>query len=131
MIVDSSALIAIVFNERDATRYAAAIAGARTLRMAAANWLEAAIVVESRDGGALRQGFDDFVTEVGLDIVAFEHSHAAAARDAWRRFGKGRHPAKLNFGDCVAYGTAKAEGLPLLFKGDDFPLTDIEPALKD
>jgi ribonuclease VapC len=131
MIVDSSAVIAIIFDEPDGERYSEALAGAVAPRIPAPNWLEVAIAVGAREDGDLGRSFDAFLVRTGLEIAAFGQQHAEAAREGWRTFGKGRHPAKLNFGDCLAYGFAKAEGLPLLFKGNDFPLTDIDPALKD
>lgn len=99
--------------------------------MSAATWFEATIVVEGRGDAVAAGRFDDFMTRFGIEVIPFTPTHAARARQAWVRFGKGRHKAGLNFGDCMAYATAREEGLPLLFKGNDFPHTDIEPALKD
>ncbi len=131
MIVDASALLAIVLGEADARRYAAAITDAARPRISAATWFEAAIVVEGRGDPVALGHFDDFAARFGIEIAPFTAAQAALARQAWRRFGKGRHKAKLNFGDCMAYATAKETGAKLLFKGNDFPHTDIEPALKD
>ena len=130
MIIDTSALIAILRDEPDASAYAAAIEAAAHRRMSAANLLEAAIVIDgSRDPVASRR-FDDLVTEAQLVIEAVTEAHARIARDAYRDFGRGSgHPARLNFGDCFAYALARATGEPLLFKGDDFSHTDITPAL--
>lgn len=131
MILDSSALLAILLAEPDAARYAAKISVTADVRMPGPTWVEAALVIESRADAVLTERFDSYLTEMGIRIMPFEPRHAVAARLAWSRYGRGRHPEKLNFGDCMAYGFAKAEGLPLLFKGGDFPLTDIDPALKD
>jgi ribonuclease VapC len=132
MIVDTSALLAVAFAEPDAPRYAAAIVDASPRpRMSAGNLLEAVIVVESR-GDAIAAGrLDAFIRESALEILPFTAAHVAHARRAWRDFGKGRHPAQLNFGDCIAYATAKEADAPLLFKGSIFAHTDIAPALKD
>ena len=97
-------------------------------RISAANWLEAAIVVEARKGAAGAIEFDSFVESAAIEIVPVTDEIARAARAAWRRYGKGRHPASLNFGDCFAYALAKVEGLPLLAIGTDFSSTDISLA---
>lgn len=99
--------------------------------MLAANWFEVAMVVDSRANAQTRERFGRFVEGADIELVAFTPAHALMARAAWQTYGCGRHPARLNFGDCMAYALAKAEGAPLLFKGNDFAQTDIEPALKD
>ncbi len=131
MIVDTSALIAILRAEPEAAACAAAIEGAANRRISVANWLEAAIVIDgSRDPIASRR-FDDLVQEAGLVIEPVTEVQARIARDAYRDFGRGSgHPARLNFGDCFAYALARAAGEPLLFKGTDFAHTDIAPALR-
>ena len=96
--------------------------------MSMANLLEAAIVVESRSGGAAGNELDAFLDEAGIELEPVTLDHVRAARRAWRRFGKGNHPAGLNLGDCFAYALAEVSGEPLLFKGGDFELTDIEAA---
>jgi ribonuclease VapC len=128
VIVDSSAVLAILFNEPDAQRFARALAGASRCQMSAANYLEAAIVLESRR--TITVGFElDLVLErTPIDLVPVTVAQAEAARRAWRRFGKGNHPAGLNFGDCFAYALAESTGEPLLFKGRDFALTDVDAA---
>lgn len=131
MIVDSSALLAVVLKEPDIARYLEAMLAADRLRMSAANWFEAAMVVESRGDATVRARFDEFVRVSGIELVPVSVAHAEAAREAWRSFGRGHHAAKLNFGDCFAYALARTEAAPLLFKGTDFPQTDIEPALRD
>ncbi len=132
MIVDTSAIIAILRNEPDAQTYAAAIAvaPASTRRMSAANFLEAAVVIDaSRDAVASRR-FDDFMREAAIAIEPVTEAQARLAREAYRDFGKGSgHPARLNFGDCFAYALAKARSDLLLFKGEDFGHTDLVPAL--
>lgn len=131
MIVDSSALLAIILDEPDAYRFARAIADSIDPCLPAPNWLEVAMVTDGRADDALRARFDTYADRWHITIAEFRSEYATAARLAWQRFGRGRHAAKLNFGDCMAYGFARVEGRPLLFKGGDFPLTDIEPALKD
>ena len=128
MIIDSSAVLAVLYREPDAERYETAIAAAQNCRMSVANVLETAIVLEGRGGAAAGHEFDVFLDRAGVALAPVIAEHVEAARLAWRRFGKGNHPAGLNFGDCFAYALAKTTGEPLLFKGDDFALTDIEVA---
>lgn len=128
MIVDTSAVLAILFGEPDAERFATAIATASNPRMSAAALLEASIVLESRSGPAAGYELDAFIQEAGIKLEAVTAQHAQAARRAWRRYGKGNHPAGLNFGDCFAYALAETKREPLLFKGADFDLTDIKTA---
>ena len=131
MIVDASALLAIVLDEPDGRRFAEVIAGSPHARMPAATWFEAALAVDTKGDDLASRRFDDAVRSLRIELIAFTPVHAEHAREARRIFGKRRHPAQLNFGDCMVYGVAKAEREPLLFKGDDFSRTDIEPALKD
>ena len=128
MIVDTSALIAILRAEPEAAACARAIADASTRRVSAVNFVEAAAVIDaSRDPIASRR-FDDLFREAGIAIEPVTEMQARVARDAYRDFGKGSgHPAKLNFGDCFAYALAKTANEPLLFKGKDFLHTDISP----
>jgi ribonuclease VapC len=130
VIVDTSALIAILRNEPEAAACANAIEAAADCRISAANFLEAAIVIDgSRDPIASRR-LDDLVSEAQLVIEAVTEAQARIARDAYRDFGRGSgHPARLNFGDCFAYALARSTGEPLLFKGTDFSQTDVVPAL--
>jgi len=97
--------------------------------MSVANALETSIVVESRGGTEAVTELDAFFESTGMELADVTATHLALARRAWRRFGKGNHPAALNFGDCFAYALAEATGEPLLFRGDDFVRTDADPAL--
>lgn len=130
MIVDASAVIAILRDEFDAARYAGAIAAAAVRRISAVNYVEAAAVIDGgRDPIASRR-FDDFFRVAKLSIEAVTERHARIAREAYRDFGKGSgHPAGLNLGDCFAYALAKAADEPLLFKGADFSRTDVTSAI--
>ena len=131
MILDSSALIAILRSESDAAVFADAIAEADIRRLSAANFVEAAALIDgSRDPIASRR-FDELLREATVQIEAVTAKQAQFAREAYRDFGRGSgHAAKLNFGDCFAYALAKDTGEPLLFKGDDFLHTDVIPALR-
>jgi ribonuclease VapC len=127
MVIDSSALVAVVLAEPDAARYATAMAGNQPADrlVAAPNLTEAMIVVESRQGPDASRDLQLLVAGVGIEVTPVDEQLALAAVAAWRRFGKGRHPAGLNFGDCFAYALAKQCDLPLLFKGEDFTQTDV------
>jgi ribonuclease VapC len=125
MVIDTSALIAILLREDDATRFAEAIEKAAPRLLSAASLLEASMVVETRKGEIGGRELDLFIYRAGIEIVAVDHEQAEVARIAWRRYGKGRHPAGLNYGDCFAYALTKVSGSPLLFKGDDFKQTDL------
>ena len=130
MIIDTSAIIAILRDEAGANDCALAIEKTRSRRISAANFVETALVIDgSRDPIASRR-FDDLVKEAQIGIEPVTEAQARVAREAYRDFGKGsRHPANLNFGDCFAYALAKTTGEPLLFKGADFIHTDIIPEL--
>ena len=130
MIIDTSAIIAILRDEAGASDCARAIEKTRSRRISAANFVESALVIDgSRDPIASRR-FDEFFKEANISVEPVTLEQARLAREAYRDFGKGSgHPAKLNFGDCFAYALAKATGEPLLFKGDDFIHTDISSAL--
>lgn len=132
MIIDTSALIAILRAEDDASDMALAIEKAQARRISAANFLETAVVIDaSRDPVASRR-FDELIEVAELRVEAVTLDQARIARDAYRDFGKGSgHKAGLNFGDCFAYALAKTTGEALLFKGDDFGHTDVTPALPD
>ena len=128
MIVDTSALLAILLHESDAGRFAAALTSGPGCRMSAANFLETAMVLEGRGGPEAGYELDFILEKAQVELVPVTRDQAQAARRAWRRFGKGNHPAGLNFGDCFAYALAEITREPLLFKGRDFALTDIEAA---
>ena len=128
MIVDSSAVLAVLYREPDAGRYETAIASATGCRMSVANVLEASIVLEARGGAAAGHELDTFLQDAAIELTPVTAEHMDAARRAWRRFGKGNHPAALNFGDCFAYALAAVTGEPLLFKGEGFARTDVEVA---
>lgn len=130
MIVDTSALIAIVQNEPEAETFAKAIDRAESARVSAATLLETSIVVDGLRAPALSRRFDRLVGVARLDVQPFTVEQAEIAREAYREYGRGSgHPAKLNFGDCFAYALAFAMNEPLLFTGDDFTYTDIKPAV--
>ena len=128
MIVDSSALLVVLNREPDAGRYEARMLSASSCRMSAANMLEVTMVVEGRGGPTAGLELDRFLERLGVDVVPVTLEQLASARYAWRRFGRGNHPAALNFGDCFAYALAEVSREPLLFKGDDFARTDIAAA---
>ncbi len=129
MIIDTSALLAILRDEPEAAAYAEAIQRASNRRLSAVSFVETAVVIDgSRDPVASR-GFDDLLREAQIAIDPVTEVQARIARDAYRDFGRGSgHPAKLNFGDCFAYALAKVAGEPLLFKGKDFVHTDVKQA---
>lgn len=131
MILDASAVIAILRDEPEASLFAEAIQAASHRRMSAVNFVEAAIVIDlNRDPIASRR-FDELLRDAEVTIEPVTEAQARIARDAYRDFGKGSgHPAKLNFGDCFAYALAKARREPILFKGDDFARTDAAAALE-
>jgi ribonuclease VapC len=131
LIIDSSAILAIVLLEPDEPKMLSAVMAATAIRMSAANWLETSIIVDSRQNRKVAAKFDAIITDLNIEIAAVSKEQAVIARDAYRRFGRGRHPAKLNYGDCFAYALALTTGEPLLFKGNDFSQTDVEPALRD
>jgi ribonuclease VapC len=126
VIVDTSALIAILRDESDAKTFAVAIAGADRRRLSAANYVETAIVIDGSRNPIASRHFDDLLREAEIVIEPVTEEQARIAREAYRDFGRGSgHPAGLNFGDCFAYALAKALREPLLFKGDDFGRTGI------
>lgn len=125
MIVDTSAVIAILFNENDAELYAQTIARAEVCRMSAATFVEVSIVVEAQTKNSGSRQLDAFMRRASIAIEPVTEEHAYLARQAFTDFGKGRHSAGLNYGDCFSYALAKASGEPLLFKGNDFAKTDL------
>ena len=128
MTIDSSSVLAIVFQEPEAERFASAIAAASTRWMSAVNWLETLMVVEGRHGAESADDTLLILQNLAVQIVPFDQEQMIEAHTAWRRFGKGRHPAALNLGDCCAYAAALTRTEPLLYKGQDFSKTDITAA---
>ncbi len=128
MVIDTSALLAIGQNEPEAEAFERLIAEGPTRLMSAANLLEAAMVIETRLGDAGGAELDLWLHKAGVVIAPVDERQADLARRAWRRFGKGRHPAGLNLGDCFAYALSVATREPLLFKGEDFGKTDVQAA---
>ena len=126
MVIDSSALLAIFLAEPERTIFLNLIVAAETRLISAGTALETGMVLEARRGEAAGREFDLFQVRGGLEIVPFDNDQLDLARSAWRRYGKGRHAAGLNFGDCFAYALAKLTGERLLAKGADFAKTDIE-----
>ena len=129
IVIDSSAFIAILKDEPERRRFIDAIVDHQDPRTSAATYLETLMVMELRLSDRGGRIVDNLIEEIGVEIVPFDRDQAIAARDAFRRYGKGRHHAALNFGDCFAYALAKTLGAPLLFKGNDFSLTDIKRAI--
>ena len=125
MVSDTSALAAIFFGEPERQKFLQAIISASTRLISAATVLETGMVVENRLGDAAGRELDLFLIRANFQIVALDADQAELARSAWRQFGKGRHPAGLNYGDCFSYALAKWTGEPLLAKGNDFRLTDV------
>ena len=129
IVVDTSALIAILDREPDAALYAEAIAETDSPLISAATLLELHIVMLNRHGGRAGQLVDRLIQDAGFQIEHFTTQHLELAREAYARYGKGRNSAGLNYGDCFSYALAKATGLPLLFKGSDFSKTYLIAAL--
>lgn len=128
MIIDTSALVAVLYREPEAENFARIIHDADICRISVANHVELAMVIESQLGPEGMQQAEAFFRRAGIEIEPVTLEHGELARQAFLDFGKGRHRAGLYFGDCFAYALAKASGEPLLFKGNDFALTDIEAA---
>jgi ribonuclease VapC len=128
MVIDTSALLAVLFNEPEAEAIARAISSDPRRLSCAFTVLETGIVVEARKGESGGRELDLLLHRIGLECVPLTASHGEVARDAWRRYGRGNHPANLNIGDCCAYALARVSGEPLLFKGHDFAQTDVPRA---
>ncbi len=126
MVIDTSAVLAIFLGEPERKQFLDAILEAARRQISAASVLETGIVLESKRGESAGREFDLFIVRANLEVVAVDAEQIEIARSAWRSFGKGRHPAALNFGDCFTYALAKSSGEPLLAKGRDFALTDME-----
>jgi ribonuclease VapC len=129
MIVDTSALVAVLFGEPEAEPYTRLIRNADRCLISAGSFLELSIVIERQTGPEVARQCDMFFRRAGILVEPFTVEQAHIARQAFHDFGKGRHPAGLNFGDCFAYALTKISGEPLLFKGEDFKKTDIVSAL--
>lgn len=125
MVIDSSALLAILQNEPERRTFNEAIEAAETRVMSAASFVETSIVIESRFGAEGLRDLDLFIERAGIEIAAVDAEQAHVARRAFSRFGKGRHEAGLNYGDCFPYALATVLGEPLLYKGEDFSRTDV------
>ena len=128
MVIDTSALVAMLTDEPDAEHLEECVADDPVRMMSTASYLETAIVIESRFGESGGRELDLWLHRASVDLVAVDADQAEAARVAYRRYGKGRHRAGLNYGDCFSYALAKVSGQPLLFKGADFAQTDIVAA---
>lgn len=127
MVIDTSAILAILLDEPERRQFNEAIEAAESRVMSAAIFVEASIVIETRFGAEGLRDLDLFLERAGIEIVAVDSEQAHAARRAYSRFGKGRHRAGLNYGDCFSYALAMVLGEPLLYKGEDFRLTEITP----
>lgn len=128
MVLDTSGLAAVLFDEPEREEFVRKIATAPRRLISSGTLIESSIVVESRRGEVAGRELDLFLHRAKVDIIAVDEHQAQLARAAWRRYGKGRHPAGLNFGDLFAYALARSSGEELLFKGDDFTKTDIAAA---
>ena len=125
MVIETSAMVAIQLEEPGFEAYLSLIANATKCSMSACSLYEASVVVAGKRGPAAAEELQSLVTDLMIEVVSFDAQQAAIARDAYLRFGKGYHRAGLNLADCMAYALAKHLGEPLLFKGNDFPQTDI------
>lgn len=125
MVIDTSALAAVFFHEPERRTFRNAIVSAEVRLISAATMVETGILVEARRGEGAGREFDLFAVRANFQIIPVDEEQAEVARTAWRRYGKGRHPAGLNLGDCFVYALAKATGEPVLAKGADFAKTDI------
>lgn len=129
MVVDTSAVLALLLDEPEAETFRVAIEDDDTRLVSAATLLETALVIEARKGEAGGRELDLLVHKAAIAVVPLDEEQVAEARRAWRRFGRGRHAAALNFGDLFSYALARTSGEPLLFKGDDFTRTDVARVL--
>jgi ribonuclease VapC len=126
MVIDTSAIVAILFQEPEHTRFARLLHSAEIRLMSAASVLETSMVVESSFGELAGRKLNDFLISAEISVVDVDAEQVEVARTAWRKYGKGRHRAALNFGDCFVYALAKVKREPVLAKGNDFRLTDVE-----
>ncbi|HYZ43142.1 MAG TPA: type II toxin-antitoxin system VapC family toxin [Stellaceae bacterium] len=130
IVIDTSAIIAILREESDARSFIEIIADSERSFLSAVGFFEASIVMIGRGPQQLADGLDALIEHTAMEIVPVNRELARESRAAFIRFGKGRHPARLNFGDCVSYALAQSRGLPLLYKGDDFAKTDVISAVR-
>jgi ribonuclease VapC len=128
MVIDTSALLAILKVEPEALAMITRLSQAGPKRISTATLLETRLVIEGQIGEAGQAELDRLLAAAAITSVPLQEPHVLWALEGWRRYGKGRHPAALNFGDCFSYGLARSLQVPLLFKGDDFAATDLEPA---
>jgi len=130
LIIDSSAILAVLLEEPERSEYRRAMADADRCSMSTASYLESAILVDRNPSPLLAREFDRVIAGLKVELVPVTAEHAVIARSAYRDFGRGSgHPARLNFGDCFAYALAIERNEPLLYKGDDFRHTDVRSAL--
>lgn len=129
MVLDTSALLALLLDEPEAEAFRAAVADDPTRLVSAGTLIETAVVIEARKGAAGGRELDALIRAAHVEVVPVDADHYAEARRAYRQFGRGHHPAALNFGDVFAYALARVAGEPLLFKGNDFAQTDISRVL--
>ena len=127
MVIDTSAVLAVLQNEPERRAFNEAIEAAEQRAMSTATFVETSIVIDARYGADGLRDLDLFIAKAGIDLVPVDVEQANAARRAFSEYGRGRHPAGLNYGDCFSYALAKVLGAPLLFKGDDFVRTDVAP----
>lgn len=125
MVIDTSALLAILLDEAERRAFSLAIESADRRLLSAANLVEVSIVLESRFGGEGVRALDRLLEIAAVEVVAVDRAQALVAREAHRNYGKGRHPAALNYGDCFAYALSRTTTEPLLYKGSDFSQTDV------
>lgn len=129
IVLDASALVAIALREPEADDFITRIGTDGQTCLSTANYVEVSLVLEGRAGAVGRSSFEALINDlrsIGMNVVAFDETQAELAREGFRRYGKGRHPAGLNFGDCFAYALAKALDAPLLYKGGDFDQTNVK-----
>lgn len=126
MVIDTSALLAVLFSEPEAEDFANRMADAPILLLSAASQLEACLVAEGSRLGSASDAVEGLCQALAIEVVPFERSHLVWALRGWQEFGKGRHRAGLNLGDCFSYGLARALAMPLLYKGEDFTHTDVQ-----
>ena len=129
IVIDTSAIAAILFEEPEAASFRLGLSEIRNRRISAVTDYETRVVVFHRGGGRLLEQYELLISDTGASIVPFDHLQSALAFEAYRRYGKGNHPAGLNLADCAAYALARSLDAPLLFKGDDFARTDVCRAL--